>query len=93
MSSHYKVGDSYLLSLALDFEGESPILNMELFNPEERKEIKFQYDLANLAIEQSQGDSDVVTNHGRPIMRVRTSPNTLNINIEAILKNININNL
>lgn len=91
--SHYKVGDSYLLSLALDFEGESPILNMELFNPIERKEMNFQYDLANLGIELTTGNEEVATNHGHSVMRVRTSPNTLNINMEAVLKNIEINNL
>lgn len=91
--SNYKVGESYLLSLTLNFEGESPILNMELFNPIERKEMNFQYDLANLGIELANGNEEVATNHGRPIMRARTSPNTLNINIEAVLKNIEINNL
>lgn len=92
MNNYYKLGDSYLLSLNLNFENDKPMLFLELFNPTERKEIHFKYDLKELEMEQVRGD-EMATINNHPIMRVRNKPNGLNINIGAVLDTIEINNL
>lgn len=92
MNDRYKIGGSYLLSLNIDFASGTPVMNMELFNAESRKEIKYQCPLTNIDINSIQEEQEVFNTRGIPVMRVR-GQKRLNVNIESVIEKIDINNL
>lgn len=93
MNNAYKLGDNYLLSFSIDFTQNNPIINMELFNSIERKETQIQYTLLNFNTQTKYNEGLFATKAGTPVMRLNNEPSKLNVNIEAILKSININKL
>lgn len=93
MDNRYKIGESYLLSLNIDFATPQPILKIELFNANERKEINYTCALTDFNLNQIQEEPAYITRNNAPVMRIRQRPNKLAVNIESIINNIDINKI
>lgn len=93
MDNKYKIGESYLLSLNIDFATPQPVLKMELFNARERKEINYTCVLTEFSLSQIAEEPAYVTRNNAPVMRLRQRPNRIAINLESIINNININKI
>lgn len=94
MNNTYKLGsNNHLLSLNIDFTKEIPIMNIEMFNPHSRTESNWICELTNMEIEKRSGDAEYATINGNPFMRVHTRNEGLAINIESIIRQLDVNKI